>query len=96
MNGLRLQKLEEVTIPSKQNSTALFFDIATQALGGFGLKKAPSFGMKKGGREGTESNGEIPCILPSPEVQYPKPEYEKEPFWTGGGSGCRAWSRRAF
>ena len=29
------------------------------------------------------------CIQASPEVQYPKPKHEKEPFWTGGGSGCR-------
>ena len=36
------------------------------------------------------------CIQASSEVQYPKPEHEKEPFWTGGGSGCRAWSRRAL
>ena len=26
------------------------------------------------------------CFSASAEVQYPKPEYEKEPFWTGYGS----------
>ena len=36
------------------------------------------------------------CFSASAEVQYPKPEHEKEPLWTGGGSGCRAWSRRAL
>lgn len=35
MNGLRLQKLEEISTPSRQNFAALFFDIATQALGVF-------------------------------------------------------------
>jgi len=96
LNGLRLEKLEKITIQLRQNSAALFFDIATQALGGFGSENASFFWHEKGGWEGTESGREIPCILPSPEVQYPKPEYEKEPFWTGDGSGCRAWSRRAF
>ena len=36
------------------------------------------------------------CFSASAEVQYPKPKHEKEPFWPGGGSGCRAWSRRAL
>ena len=26
------------------------------------------------------------CIQASPEVQYPKPEQRKEPFWTGYGN----------
>ncbi len=40
-------KLGEITIPLRRNLDALFFDIATQALGDFGLKKVPSFGIKK-------------------------------------------------
>ena len=36
------------------------------------------------------------CISAFSEVQYPKPEHEKEPFWTGGGNGCRAWSGSVF
>ena len=26
------------------------------------------------------------CFQALPELQYPKPEHEKEPFWTGGGT----------
>ena len=96
MIGLRFQKIGGISILLRQNLAALFFDIATQASGGFGSENASFFWHEKGGREGTESGREIPCIMPFPELQYPKPEHEKEPFWTGGGSGCRTWSRRAL
>ena len=85
MNGLRLEKMREITILLGRNLAVLFFDIATQAFGGFGSENDSFFGMKKGWRD-PESGRENRCNSPSPEVQYPKPEYEKEPFWTSGGS----------
>lgn len=66
------------------------------SFGRFWLWKWPLLLAWKRGWEGTKNGRENRCNSPSPEVQYPKPEYEKEPFWTGGGSGCRTWSRRAF
>lgn len=48
MNVLRLKKLEEITILLSWNSTALFFDIATQAFGGFGSENDSFFGHEKG------------------------------------------------
>ena len=41
------KKIEEITIPLRRNLGALFFDIAMQALGGFGSENASFFGMKK-------------------------------------------------
>lgn len=68
MNGLRLKKLEEISILLRQNITALFFDIATQALGGFGLENDSFFGMKKGVVRAQKA-GENSL---SPEVQCPQ------------------------
>ena len=47
MKVLHLEKLEEITIPLRQNSAALFFDIATQAFGGFGSENDSFFGHEK-------------------------------------------------
>ena len=40
-------KLGEITIPLRRNLDALFFDIATQALGGFGSENDSFFGHEK-------------------------------------------------
>lgn len=41
------KKLEEITIPLRRNSAALFFDIATQAFGGFGSENDSFLGHEK-------------------------------------------------
>jgi len=48
LNGLRLEKLEKITIQLRRNFAALFFDIATQAFGGFGSENDSFFGHEKG------------------------------------------------
>jgi hypothetical protein len=48
LNGLRLEKMREITILLGRNLAVLFFDIATQAFGGFGSENDSFFGREKG------------------------------------------------
>ena len=79
MNGLRLEKLEKITIPLRRNSAALFFDIATQALGGFGLKMLPSFGMKKGARRALKAGEKTVAIHYLQRYNTPNLNMKKSP-----------------